>query len=341
MTVPLHAFAALADSKTLAVSCETAPAAGTNIQGPSVIRVPDWVKGRLGRYYLYFADHKGRSIRLAYADSPVGPWRYFGDVLALEQTPFPTEITHTPEQLQGLTPPPDWPPEGMPGTQLLSAEAVTPHIASPDAHVRASAQRILLYYHGLESFGRQVTRLAVSHDGLQFEALSPVLGPSYFRVFEAFGRTFALVMPGHLYEADDVEGPFTKVRDLFECPRQRHTAVFVDGDVLHVFWSRVADAPECILCTRFLLDPDVARWQRLDEVVVTRPERAWEGALLPVSRSWRSSIAHPVRQLRDPAFLRGEEGDFLFYAAAGEAGIGVCRLERVARPVLRPLDGWD
>ena len=32
---------------------------GTNIQGPSMIRVPDWVESPLGRYYLYFADHKG------------------------------------------------------------------------------------------------------------------------------------------------------------------------------------------------------------------------------------------------------------------------------------------
>src|SRR5262245_25405114 len=51
------------------------PSIGPNIQGPSLIRVPDWAPGRLGRYYLYFADHKGRYIRLAYADELLGPWR--------------------------------------------------------------------------------------------------------------------------------------------------------------------------------------------------------------------------------------------------------------------------
>ena len=35
---------------------------GENIQGPSLVRVPDWVEAPLGRYYLYFADHKGRYI---------------------------------------------------------------------------------------------------------------------------------------------------------------------------------------------------------------------------------------------------------------------------------------
>ncbi len=50
------------------------PSIGENIQGPSLIRVPDWVAGRLGRYYLYFADHKGAHIRLAHADAVEGPW---------------------------------------------------------------------------------------------------------------------------------------------------------------------------------------------------------------------------------------------------------------------------
>jgi hypothetical protein len=29
----------------------------------------------MGRYYLYFAHHKGDHIRLAYADSLSGPWK--------------------------------------------------------------------------------------------------------------------------------------------------------------------------------------------------------------------------------------------------------------------------
>ena len=51
------------------------PSIGQNIQGPSLIRVPEWVENGLGNYYLYFADHKGRYIRLAYTDDVLGPWR--------------------------------------------------------------------------------------------------------------------------------------------------------------------------------------------------------------------------------------------------------------------------
>jgi hypothetical protein len=39
------------------------PSIGVNIQGPSLICLPDRIDDRLGAYYLYFADHKGRYIR--------------------------------------------------------------------------------------------------------------------------------------------------------------------------------------------------------------------------------------------------------------------------------------
>ena len=35
---------------------------GGNIQGPSLIKVPTWVDNPLGKYYLYFADHRGTYI---------------------------------------------------------------------------------------------------------------------------------------------------------------------------------------------------------------------------------------------------------------------------------------
>ncbi|NET62179.1 MAG: hypothetical protein F6K47_40550, partial [Symploca sp. SIO2E6] len=33
---------------------------GSNINGPSLIRVPEWIENPLGRYYLYFAHHQGK-----------------------------------------------------------------------------------------------------------------------------------------------------------------------------------------------------------------------------------------------------------------------------------------
>ena len=39
------------------------PRIGDNINGPSLIRVPEWVDDRLGKYYLYFAHHPGAGSR--------------------------------------------------------------------------------------------------------------------------------------------------------------------------------------------------------------------------------------------------------------------------------------
>jgi hypothetical protein len=50
---------------------------GDNINGPSLIKVPTWIKNPLGKYYLYFAHHKGKYIRLAYADQLTGPWKIY------------------------------------------------------------------------------------------------------------------------------------------------------------------------------------------------------------------------------------------------------------------------
>ena len=40
---------------------------GGNINGPSLIRVPDWIESPLGHYYLYFAHHQGQFIRMVYS----------------------------------------------------------------------------------------------------------------------------------------------------------------------------------------------------------------------------------------------------------------------------------
>jgi hypothetical protein len=62
----------------------------SNINGRTLIRVPDWVVEALGDYYLYFSRHKGDHLRLAFANHSNGPWTiYEAGVLALEDSSFP------------------------------------------------------------------------------------------------------------------------------------------------------------------------------------------------------------------------------------------------------------
>lgn len=85
---------------------------GNNINGPCLIKVPDFVKQPLGKYYLYFAHHSGKYIRMAYSDDVVGPYKlYEGGVL---------HVTNTPGY---------------------------DHVASPDVVIETDNKKLTMYYH--------------------------------------------------------------------------------------------------------------------------------------------------------------------------------------------------
>jgi hypothetical protein len=152
---------------------------GANINGPSLIRAPSWLTNRLGAYYLYFAHHSGKYIRLAYADRLEGPWKI-----------------HEPGSLQ-----------------LKEAPGCTGHIASPDVHVDEARREIRMYFHGPSKAQKgQKSFVAVSKDGLSFKASDEVLGSFYFRVFRWQDDWFAMAKGGWLYRSKDgltgfVRGP--------------------------------------------------------------------------------------------------------------------------------------
>ena len=303
---------------------ELDPSIGVNIQGPSLIRVPDWVKDRLARYYLYFADHKGSYIRLAFADALTGPWHiHQPGSLHLQDSRF-------------LTKPPAVSPEQLAHFEALYknraaishdvlSEITTPHIASPDVHVDEANRRILMYFHGLDGVGHQVSRLALSEDGINFTALPEVIGRPYMRIFPHQGMTYALAMPGLLSRSADGIGGFETGPTLFN-PNMRHAALLRMGDELLVFWTQVGDAPESILLSRIRLEGDWQGWRDSAPQLILRPERAWEGADAPNLPSVRSTAYGVVNQLRDPAIYQEDGQIYLLYAVGGEAGIAIARL---------------
>jgi len=153
---------------------DTVTGVGRNINGPSLVRAPPWIDEPLGRYYLYFAHHRGTFIRLAAADRLGGPWSvYEPGTLHLAESHFPVAGRR-------------------------------PHIASPDVHIDTATQTVRMYYHGLDTGTRvQHTRVAVSSDGIHFEALPELLGRPYFRVFQHNRWWYALAMQGIVYRSAD------------------------------------------------------------------------------------------------------------------------------------------
>jgi hypothetical protein len=276
-------------------------------------------------HYLYFADHKGRYIRLAYADQPAGPWAIHPPgSLRLEQSGFPTSPPAvSPEQYAQFER--RWRDRGVAISHDLLAEITTPHIASPDVHVDPGGQRIIMYFHGLDDVGTQVSRVATSPDGIDFTAQPQILRRTYMRAFQHGGMTYALAMPGQFYRSPDGFHGFEPGPVLFN-PRMRQSAVLQRGTDLFVFWTQVGDAPERILLSRIELSGDWHGWRESDAVEVLRPEHPWEGADAPFIPSVRSTAYGQVNQLRDPAIF--EDGDrlYLLYAVAGESGIAIAEV---------------
>ena len=267
---------------------------GDNINGPSLIRVPDWVTNPLGRYYLYFAHHDGHYIRLAFSDNLDGPWSMARKgVLPLSETYF------------------------------------AGHVASPDVHVDHEPHQIRLYYHGSDTptieNGEQSTRVALCNDGLHFHARKERLGPASFRVFRWNGYHYALTMPGVFYRSRTGLDEFTKGPVLFSAD-MRHTGLKLDGPILSVFYTNAGDCPERILLSTIDLTTDWRHWSASEPAVVLEPECDYEGRDFPRVPSVRGLASEPVCQLRDPAIFRENGLTYLLYAVAGEHGIAAAEI---------------
>lgn len=284
---------------------------GKNINGPSLIRVPDWAPGRLGRYYLYFAHHGGKYIRLAYADDLKGPWKI-----------------HAPGVLR-----------------LAEAPGCKGHIASPDVLVDEARRQIWMYFHGPAKSGpeqgKQCSFVALSGDGLHFKASSEPLGLFYFRVCQWGDYFYAMAKGGQLYRSRDGLSGFEKGPNPLpegaaragddegaNTPGPRHVALKLDGGALWVYYSSIGDAPERILRRRIALAPDWTAWRagRVEEVL--RPALDYEGAKLPLKPSKAGAVKGAENALRDPALFTDADGRaYLLYSVAGESGIAIAELK--------------
>lgn len=279
---------------------QSSPTIGDDLNGPSLIRVPDWVEKPLGRYYLYFAHHEGKFIRLAYANRVAGPWTvYEPGTLKL------SEVTHCHD-----------------------------HIASPDVHVDESQHQIRMYFHcpaegTTRDIGIQKSFVALSRDGLRFSPIEVPLGDPYFRVFRWQGSYYALARAGVLLRSHDGLTPFETGPTLFnEDPKLvlRHAAVDVQGNRLAVYYSRIGDRPERILLSYISLVPYWHAWKPSPPVTVISPETPAEGSDRPLKVSKIGEAEGRVRELRDPAIFHDGSKTYLLYSIAGESGLSIAEL---------------
>lgn len=275
------------------------PALGDNINGPSLIRVPDWVANPLGKYYLYFAHHGGKNIRMAYADDLTGPWQLY-----------------QPDQ----------------GVMQVEQTVCRGHIASPDVHIDCKNRRFVMYFHGpYAEF--QHSFVATSDDGLHYTPQPTCLGLFYFRVFEHKGMIYSLAKDRnrHTMLSRSVDGFSAFEPGPNMLPSSRHTAVLKRGDELDIFYSRGEDCPEHILVTTMSLVGDWKTWQPRPSQSLLKPERDYEGVNEPCVPSSFGAVHGMAHQLRDPCIYVEDDRVYMVYSCAGESSLAIAQLTRQSK----------
>jgi hypothetical protein len=218
------------------VTTRTSRSLGSNVNGPTVIRVPDWVPNPLGRYYMYFANHMGEFIRLAYADKITGSWRiYEPGVLHVRNTAM-------------ARPGPD-PKETL--------DDFYTHVASPEILIDHEQKRFVMWFHGWWTNGEnwpadpaaardwaqksgysQFTQAAISTDGLQFDASPAITRTPYIRVIQHDSYYYGVSRLGRVSRSKDPLASFelgpNPFRDGPYAGRIRHVALVLRGNRLHV-----------------------------------------------------------------------------------------------------------
>lgn len=282
------------------ISQATHSGIGGNFQGPTVIKVPSWVPGRLGDYYMYFAAHNGHYIRLAYANNLAGPWTNYA-------------------------------PGSLKDTQVAP---FTNTIASPDIHIFDSTGKIRMYFHTDSYPGstEQWSGVAESTDGINFTLSSTQnIAKYYMRVFQWAGSFFGLqkgwsTAPAELGVSTNGIAKFNFIKTMSQ-GSVRHMGTLLKGNILLVFFSRIGDAPERIfLSTIDLAAGAPSTWDFSNAIEVLRPTLAFEGANYPIVASYKGPATN-VNEVRDPFVFEEGGKTYLYYTVAGESGIAMAELQ--------------
>jgi hypothetical protein len=277
-------------------------ALGNNINGPSLIRTPSWINNPLGKYYLYFAHHKGTFIRLATANNVEGPYQI-----------VPHGVLRNSETFVGNA-----------------------HIASPDVHILEEEKKIGMYFHsnikgtGIYQDQNQTSYYADSPDGINFTAYPTLLAPFYVRTFEHDGAIYGLAKndneSGILLRSQDGKSLFERGPTFIK--NFRHCALLKRENIMYVFFTRVGDKPESILLSQIRLNSDWRSWTLSQPELVLNPEMVWEGSKMWAYKSEHGSTK-PTKALRDPCIFEENGKTYLLYAVKGEYGIAIAELEGI------------
>lgn len=273
------------------------PHDGSNINGPSLIKVPDFIKNPLGKYYLYFGHHEGTFIRMAYSDDVTANYKiYEGGVLNLSQ---------------------------------LNKNFNKPnHLASPDVIINNENKTIIMYFHCPynNKLTSQSTFYATSFDGLTFNVHNENILYPYFRYFTHDNEKYGLAMNkiGNSSYTSVMKRNF--ITDKFEeicqiLPNSRHTCVTTTNKKVFICYSTVGDCPEHICMCELEIDNNFIRTKNNFSLIL--PELQYEHSNKKPTKSEYGISRETVCQLRDPFVYVENDIAYILYTISGERGIAI------------------
>ena len=274
-----------------------------------MIAVPSWSFNPFNAtHYLYFAHHLGDGIRLAFStDGPLGPFEMLGNVFYYTQC-----------------------------KRCLQCKTCTLHVASPDVHVLKEEKSFRMYFHSRLGPNEQVSFVAVSRDGINWEAIdTEPLTTAYLRVFFWEGFWYGVARAkstNFLFRSIDGITPFEKGPILIP-PESRHVGLLLHHSRLYIFFSRSGDCPESLLVTwmnlKLLTQQNIpwTKWMITSPTFTVAIPRKYQGEECPLEASKDGISLTPTNQLRDPAPFVGDDGTiFLIYSIYGEFGLAIDRI---------------
>ena len=277
-----------------------------NINGPSLIKVPKFIKKPLGQYYLYFGHHKGKYIRMAYSNNITGPY-----------TLYENGVLHL---------------DNIPGYN---------HLASPDVHIEN--EKICMFYHCPYKNGKtpQSTFYAYSNDGLNFISETENIIHPYFRKFSFKNDIYGLAMKTincntitpelERENCKSVTVVFKKTNNIWNeiaeiLPFSRHSCIFIINSTIYVFFSNIGDNPEHIKVGELIINQKNNICNIINIKSIIKPELYYEHHNTPLIKSEIGRAKDYVRQLRDPYVFKDENDIYILYSVCGEKGIAIAKI---------------
>lgn len=295
------------ENKTLIISKINLPKVmSDNINGPSCLRTPNFIKNPLGKYLLYFAHHSGEFIRIAYSEDIFTGWKILDHKI----------------------------------NNVSKETEFHDHVASPDVYVDNIEKSIYMFFHSrIKGSRKQQTFLSKSNDGINFALVKGDLNlPFYFRHVTIGTKTFAVTKGGNLYinMVSPVANTWRALNNVNTGKSNKEAMHNSSGSIRHasliyymkifiIFYSKIGDSPERIYAAK-IVENEKGLWLMSNEFEITRPELNFEGANLDIEASVAGPSLKEENALRDPYVMQDGEDYFLFYACAGESGIAVGKL---------------